>query len=169
MAGMTHLLRRAGLSLFVTLFGIAAPVAAQTPSGDEQEVVAAVQRIFDAMGKCDQPTISALTLPEGRLHRLTPGSDQPPRSQTLEEFAAQFASCTRKLVERSWSPQVRVHKGIASFWAPYDFWIDGKFSHCGIDSFELVKTAGTWKLTSGIYTVEREGCAPSPLGPLVSR
>lgn len=166
MAGMTHFQRRAGLLLFVTMILGAAPLGAQTPSTDEREVVATVQRIFDAMGTCDPPAIRALTLPEGRLYRLTPGSDQPPRSQTLDEFAAQFAPCTRKLVERSWAPQVRVHKGIATFWAPYDFWIDGKFSHCGIDSFELVKTNGTWKMTSGIYTVEREGCAPSPLGPL---
>jgi hypothetical protein len=43
--------------------------------------------------------------------------------------------------------------------------LDGGFSHCGIDSFELVRTDGSWKLTGGIYTVEREGCAPSPLGP----
>lgn len=169
MAGMTHLLRRAGLLLVVTTMLGAGPAAAQTPSADEQEVVAVVQRIFDAMGKCDPGTIRSLSLPEGRLYRLTPGSDQPPRSQTLQMFAEQFSSCDRKLVERSWSPQVRVHKGIASFWAPYDFWIDGTFSHCGIDSFELVKTGGTWKLTSGIYTVEREGCAPSPLGPLTAR
>ena len=168
MAGMTHLLRRAGLLLCATLL-LPASTAAQPASGDERDVVAAVQKIFEAMGKCDPATIRALTLPEGRLFRLTPGSDQPPRSQTLDEFAAQFAACNRQLVERSWSPQVRVHKGIASFWAPYDFWIDGKFSHCGIDSFELVKAGDAWKLTSGIYTVEREGCAPSPLGPLSTR
>ena len=69
------------------------------------------------------------------------------------------------MLERMWEPQVRVHKGIANLWAPYDFWLDGKFSHCGIDSFELMKTAGGWRLTGGSYTVEREGCAPSPLGP----
>jgi hypothetical protein len=166
MAGMTHLLRRAGHFLCAVIVLSAVPAVAQTSSADEQEVLATVQRIFDAMGKCDPPTIRALTLPEGRLFRLTPGGNQPPRSQTLDEFAAQFTPCTRKLVERSWSPQVRVHKGIATFWAPYDFWIDGTFSHCGIDSFELVKTGGAWKLTSGIYTVERERCAPSPLGPL---
>ena len=121
--------------------------------------------IFDAMEKCDPATIRALSLPEGRLFRLTPGSDQPPRSTTLDDFAAQFATCNRTLLERMWAPQVRVHKGIATLWAPYDFWLNGAFSHCGIDSFEMLKTADGWKLASGTYTVEREGCAPSPLGP----
>jgi hypothetical protein len=127
-------------------------------------VVTAVQRLFDAMEKCDAAGVRALTLPEGRLYRLAPGGDQPPRSTTLAEFSAQFATCPRKLLERMWAPQVRVHKGMASVWAPYDFWIDGAFSHCGIDSFELVNTAEGWKLTGGIYTVEREGCGTSPLG-----
>ena len=72
------------------------------------------------------------------------------------------------MLERTWAPQVRVHKGIATLWAPYDFWLNGAFSHCGIDSFELVKTGDGWKLTGGTYTMERTGCAPSPLGPPVA-
>lgn len=164
MAGMTHLLRRAGLLCFCAIFGVAMPGAAQTPSPDERDVVATVQRIFDAMEKCDPATIRALSIPSGALVRVAVGTDQPPRSTTLDTFAGQFATCSRKLLERMWTPQVRVHKGIATLWAPYDFWIDGTFSHCGIDSFELVKTATGWVLASGTYTVERDGCAPSPLG-----
>ena len=48
---------------------------------------------------------------------------------------------------------------------PYDFWIDGKFSHCGIDAFDLIKTEEGWKLAGGVYTIESK-CEPSPLGPL---
>ena len=58
-----------------------------------------------------------------------------------------------------------MHGPIASVWTPYDFWVDGKFSHCGIDIFDLVKTAEGWKISGLTYTVERTGCAPSPLGP----
>jgi hypothetical protein len=87
------------------------------------------------------------------------------RSVTLDEFATSFGKCGRKMLERMWTPQVRVHKGIATVWTPYDFWLNGAFSHCGIDSFELVKAADGWKLTGGSYTMEREGCTPSPLGP----
>lgn len=164
MAGMTHL-RRAGLLCLCALIGLSMPARGQEPTGDARDVVATVQRIFDAMATCDAATIRALSLPHGRLFRLTPGSDQPPRSTTLEDFAAQFATCHRRLLERMWAPQVRVHKGIATVWAPYDFWIDDAFSHCGIDSFELIRHEGAWKLAGGSYTVERDGCAPSPLGP----
>jgi hypothetical protein len=50
--------------------------------------------------------------------------------------------------------------------APYDFHIDGKFSHCGTDVFTLVRAKGEWRIVSIVYTVQRTGCAPSPLGPI---
>ena len=50
-------------------------------------------------------------------------------------------------------------------WAPYDFHVNGAFSHCGVDVFSLVRTAEGWRIAAVAYTVEREGCAPSPLGP----
>jgi hypothetical protein len=153
------------LALSCALSARAATALAQPASTDEREVVAAVQKLFDAMATCDAAAARAVSLPEGRLYRLTPGSaDAAPRSSTFEEFNAQLATCNRRMLERMWNPQVRIHKGIASLWAPYDFWLDGTFSHCGIDSFDLVKTSTGWTLTGGIYTVERNGCAPSPLG-----
>jgi hypothetical protein len=65
-----------------------------------------------------------------------------------------------------WDPDVRIHGAIAVVWTRYDFWVDGKFSHCGVDAFDLVKTAEGWRIAGGVYTVERTGCPPSPLGPL---
>ncbi|BCS34430.1 hypothetical protein TBR22_A36570 [Luteitalea sp. TBR-22] len=149
----------------VASFALVVPAAAQAPSAEEREVIAATQRLFDAMAACDEAAIRALTVPEGRFYRVTVGADRPPSSVTLDEFATSFGKCGRKMLERMWAPQVRVHKGIATLWAPYDFWLNGAFSHCGIDSFELVKVGDGWKLTGGTYTMERDGCAPSPLGP----
>lgn len=154
------------LALAACLTCAAPAAAAQAPGDDTRDVVAAVQKFFDAMASCDAAAARALSVPEGRLYRLVAGAaDAVPKSSTFEEFNARLGACDRRMLERMWAPQVRVHAGIASLWAPYDFWLDGAFSHCGIDSFDLVKTGDGWKLTGGIYTVERDGCAPSPLGP----
>jgi hypothetical protein len=158
---LTGLLLGTGL-----LCALVMPARAQSPNGDERDVIAAVQVMFDAIAACDAVKARAVSVPEGRLYRLVPAPGAQPASSTLEQFAARLEQCPNTMLERMWTPQVRVHKGIASLWAPYDFWIDGKFSHCGIDSFDLVKTPAGWKITGGIYTVEREGCAPSPLGPI---
>jgi hypothetical protein len=70
-----------------------------------------------------------------------------------------------RLLERMWNPEVKVHGGIATLWAPYDFYRDGKFSHCGIDAFDLVRTAAGWQIVGATFTIERTNCPPSPLGP----
>ena len=165
----TCLLRFALVVTFAAGSTFASPAAAQQSPSDEREVLAVVQRLFDAMASCDGAAARSLSMPEGRLYRLEPGADTGVRSSTFEEFSASLQKCGRQMLERMWSPQVRVHKGIATVWTPYDFWLDGKFSHCGIDSFELVKTAEGWRLSGGTYTIEREGCAPSPLGAPAAR
>ena len=149
----------------VALGFVAAPASLGAQTQDEREVIAVVQKIFDAMAACDPAAARALSMPEGLLYRVAVGADVPIRTTTLEAFSAGLANCGQARLERLWQPQVRVHKDIATLWAPYDFWLDGKFSHCGIDSFEFVRTPDGWKLTGGNYTVEREDCAPSPLGP----
>ena len=66
-----------------------------------------------------------------------------------------------------WNAEVRVSEGIATIWTQYDFHLGTAWSHCGIDSFQLVKTPGAWQVTSIIYTVVRPAsrCQPNPLGP----
>jgi len=63
---------------------------------------------------------------------------------------------TEKMREKD--VKVEVHKGIAMFWAPYDLWIDKKFSHCGVDVFTLLKTKEGWKIVTIAYSVEPDGC-----------
>jgi hypothetical protein len=53
---------------------------------------------------------------------------------------------------------VQIHKQIAMVWAPYDLWVNKKFSHCGVDVFTLIKTNQGWKIASLIYTVEPDAC-----------
>jgi hypothetical protein len=61
--------------------------------------------------------------------------------------------------ERYWSPTVHIRGGIAQVWAPYEFWIDGKTSHCGIDTFDMVKVDGRWRVANAMWTVEPDACA----------
>jgi len=164
---ISRLSSRGVLTLIVATVALAIPAPAHSQTQDERDVIAVAQKFFDAMAACDAKGASAITMPEGRLYRLADGAAPAVISSTFAEITGSLAKCGRKMLERIWEPQVRVHKGIATLWAPYDFWLDGAFRHCGIDSFELVKGPDGWKITGGTYTVEREGCEPSPLGPPV--
>jgi len=47
---------------------------------------------------------------------------------------------------------------IAVVWAPYEFWQDGKTSHCGVDVFDLVRIDGEWRVSNSMWTVEPDAC-----------
>ena len=134
---------------------------------DKAAVVATVQKFFDTMASRDFEAARTVLMPEGRLFAVREQDGQPAaRASSIEEYLKCLPARKAEYRERMWNPEVRVHGPIASVWTPYDFWVDGKFSHCGVDVFDLVKTPEGWKISGGAYTVERTGCAPSPLGPL---
>lgn len=135
---------------------------AQT-TGEDQAVIARVQALFDAMAAHDANAAAALVIPEGRL--MVSRATGTVSNSTLGEFSARLSAAKSPYLERMWNPKVMVRGGIAVLWTDYDFHLDGKFTHCGIDSFQLVKTAEGWKISALAYTVEPTGCAPSPLGP----
>jgi len=68
--------------------------------------------------------------------------------------------------ERYWSPTVLIRGGMALVWAPYQFWIDGRTSHCGVDAMSFAKIDGVWKVSNAMWTVEPNACAElRPLDP----
>ncbi len=139
--------------------------ASQAAPSDRDQVIAAVQKLFDGMAAHDIEAVRKVMVPEGRLFSTNDAREATAvRSRSNQEFIDSLGRTTQKLLERVWNPEVRVHGAIATFWANYDFHLDGKFSHCGIDAFDLVKTADGWKIAGGAYTIERTLCAPSPLG-----
>ncbi len=132
-------------------------------SSDEKDVVAAVQKLFDAMSAHDSDAARSVILPEGRLSSAN--SEGKISSRTLEEFAARLGAIKGQMLERIWNPKILIRGRIAHLWAEYDFHRDGKFHHCGVDSISLVKSADGWKITAIEDTSETTGCSPSPLGP----
>jgi hypothetical protein len=133
---------------------------------EKAAVLKTVQAFFDTMTAADVDGARRILQPQGRFHAMRMRDGKPDvRSFTNEEYFAQLQAGKQQMRERMWNPEVRISGLIASVWAPYDFWIDGKFSHCGIDAFDLIKTEEGWKLAGGVYTLE-SNCAPSPLGPL---
>lgn len=54
---------------------------------------------------------------------------------------------------------VKVDGPLAIAWTPYNFYYKGKFSHCGVNSFQLVRFNGEWKIQYLIDTRRRQGCS----------
>ena len=60
--------------------------------------------------------------------------------------------------ERITYGSIKIDGPLASVWTPYNFYYAGKFSHCGVNSFQLVRINGRWKIQYLIDTRRRQGC-----------
>ena len=55
--------------------------------------------------------------------------------------------------------QISIDGSMANAWTPYNFYFKGNFSHCGVNSFQLVKIDGKWQIIYIIDTRRKEGCS----------
>jgi hypothetical protein len=136
-------------------------------ANEEAAVVEVVKVFFEAMTAKDVERSSTLMTADGILYgyRETAEGLQIVRP-THASYLEGLANRENELIERFWDPKVLLHDRMAVVWTPYDLYVDGEFSHCGIDSFSLLKTEQGWKITGIVFSMEAENCAPSPLGPL---
>lgn len=157
--------RKAALLLLAVLLTPTMTVPAFAQRADEEEVLATVQRLFDAMAARDPVAAGAVLLPEGQLVAVPEGEPGPPVVTSHREFLERLGAGEEPWVERMWEARARVHGPIAVVWTPYDFHRGEVFSHCGVDALTLVWTDEGWKISGGVYTVQQEACPASPLGP----
>lgn len=123
--------------------------------------------ILHTMTANDSAGALAVMRADGQYYAVRSAQDTTVvRRMPHAQYFGMLATGKSRFVERIWEPTVLVHGPIAVVWAAYDFHVDGKFSHCGVDAFSLVRESGTWKIAGITYTTEPTGCAPSPLGAL---
>jgi hypothetical protein len=166
---------------FVALLMCAAPStgAAQAPpptSGAQDSIIAVIQEFFTALEARDTATIRRLFLPDATVRRLLLPDARSvliggrPDSSVLgsapiDEFLRRVSGARVRLRERMWDPQVLEHRGLAVVWTPYDFRLDDRFSHCGVDAFTLLRSQDGWRIAGLAYTVEPTGCPDGPASP----
>ena len=54
----------------------------------------------------------------------------------------------------SWGPILIDHE-IATAWVPYEFYLNGKFTHKGVDAFILVKVGEEYKIQTLLYNMQK--------------
>ena len=135
---------------------------------DRVAILALMEQAFDAVSSNNPDDWRAIQLAEGTSISFRPHANRRPgelemRISTNEALAVSGADDDHENME-SWTgdPTVLIRGPIAVVWGEYEFWIDGKFSHCGIDSADLVKVDGDWKIANWLWTVEKDNCPSDP-------
>lgn len=154
---------RKKLHLFLAVLSGTVPLTAQ--SSDSAAVVAVTDSAFAAISRNDFAAFADLMIDEAVVvaTRVQSGA---PQSRVSNRAAQRAITTSARWTERGWSPTVQLQGGIATVWSPYDFYQDGKWSHCGIDTFTLIKREVGWRIVSLVYTIEQPPtCAKHPKGP----
>lgn len=143
--------------------------AADPNEAEREAIIATVNAFFTAMRSRSAKDFAEILTSQGQLHGYSETEDGLQIvSVSYDEYVSSLQSGEGQLVERMWDADVQVHDRLATLWAPYDLYIDGQFSHCGIDVFTLLKTADGWRISGGVFSMEKTGCDDHPLGPPAS-
>jgi len=157
--------RKISLSAVALLFLFAACMnaAAQTSadnSADKKAVADVVEQLFAKMAAAEPEAIRALQTPQSQIVAVARGKDKKNHVQTYsaETFSKFFTNKDAKIEERMHSTKTEIDGDLAMYWGRYVFFAGGKLSHCGLNTFHLVRTEGVWKIAGAASTIDPDSC-----------
>jgi hypothetical protein len=138
-----------------------APAPAAAQAEDEAAVRAVVTRLFDGMRAGNGAVFAEVFTPDARLQTAAVRRDGTTvlGSMPVDSFAA-MVSQPRDFVldERIDAWDVRIDGPLAVVTVDYSFYAGERFSHCGIDAFQLFRGREGWKIFQLTDTRRRTGC-----------
>ena len=134
------------IGLLLTILSCVTGTFAQTTT---DSVKAAVQQLFEGMISADSAKVVQAFAPEAILQTITKDKNGEIliRTDKVDAFASFVAKQKAGAAdERIVFETVRVDEALASVWTPYEFYFNGAFRHRGVNSFQLVRLNGVWKI-----------------------
>lgn len=130
------------------------------PDAENAAVLAPINAMFAGLAAHDAAAILAQVRPEGSATVSLERADGTRRLRTLHwsEFVAGVKPGAQSIEERMSNPAVDIDGDIAMVWGPYQFLVDGRVAHCGVDHFSLVRDGGAWKVLSVTWSQRTQGC-----------
>lgn len=158
----------AGLLVAAFLMGAPRRALAQQPESEARAALAVAEAALAAVTAEDVIALTDLMVEEAIIFTVSgPSNDLRYSIRSRDEQRRRGFS--GDIIERGFDPEVRVASGLATVWLPYDLYIDGAWSHCGVDVFSLLHVGGRWKIVTMGWTVEQPpACGTHPDGPPVA-
>jgi len=148
------------IAIILVLFTATNMVYAQK-NNEEEGIKKAVNLLFDGMRKSDSTLIRAAFNQGAILQTVvkTKTGNNEVKSTDLNLFIKSIAKPHPDVYdERIVFTKILIDGGLASVWTDYQFYIGNKFSHCGVNSFQLVKVGNDWKIAYLIDTRRKDNC-----------
>ena len=135
--------------------------SAQIQQHEEDLVKGTINKLFEGMRNTDSAMVSTTFASNAIMQTIHKSKDG--EFKLSDEKVADFIKFTgtphkEKFDERIVFTKILIDGNLASVWTDYKFYIDNKFSHCGVNSFQLFKDKTTWKIIYIVDTRRKENC-----------
>ena len=138
-------------------------VSAHAQSSDTA-IVNSVNRLFHAMKEANDSLILDCFTENAHLQSITktPSNSQPHVNTFLpKDFAANVLKRAKGSYDERISGNelmIKTDVELTMAWVPYVFYLDGKFSHCGVDLFSMIKINGVYKISNLVFNMRTTEC-----------
>ncbi len=121
----------------------------------------AVNNLFVAMKTTDQALLTSCFADSAVLQTITKNKEG--QLIVVNQKVADFATSISRFAKGDLDEQisfdiVKVDGDLAIAWTPYKFYLKTVFSHCGVNSFQLVRQKNGWKIQYLIDTRRKTNC-----------
>lgn len=126
-----------------------------TSQAQNQEVQETVEAFFQGFHARDSTAIKKVCTDKMGLQSI---AESPKGHRFSTETASQFYKAiasipmTMQFEERLLGHTIHVDGAMAIDWTPYEFYVNGKVSHSGVNVFSLFNDNGQWKIIGIIDT-----------------
>jgi hypothetical protein len=130
--------------LTVILTSLSLSSLANLDDQKKANIMQPIKNLFDGMPEHDSSKILQQFTESALLQRTDKKGNVT--STDIQQFARNISQSVAFLDEQLLDQVILQQDRLASVWTPFAFYIDGKLSHCGSNSFQLVKQNKQWKI-----------------------
>lgn len=145
------------IALILTSLG----VKAQNKTADENAIKATINNLFNGMRQSDTSLIANAFAPQSIMQTIVKSRDgiTGVRQEKVSNFVASMSGNHPLYDEKIKFTSILIDGDLAAVWTDYQFFVDNKFSHCGVNSFQLARMSNGWKIIYIIDTRRKDQCA----------
>jgi hypothetical protein len=128
----------------------------------QNQIKKVIETFFEGLHKGDS-TIMKSTLHKDIKIQTTDTSkkgENKIETETRKKLLTNVANKKPEQVylEKLLSYDIKIDGNLASVWTPYEFYLNGRFSHCGANSFQLFHNNGKWEIIFLVDMRRRGDC-----------
>lgn len=144
----------------IGLFFIGSILSCYAQASEKDKIIEVIELFFEGFHQADSLKMKSVLMTDAVFRSV----DR--RTENLVYQTTAISSFLKAVASRPSSPvweerlnHFRVNEDgvMAQAWVSYSFWLDGTFSHCGIDAFTLVKQNDAWKI---VFLIDTRSVGP---------